>query len=201
MLNTNMVDSLHWVDSPDDDSEATNSCIEATNLTTPALSGGTAVDNELPKDDQVGDAGNGIPAPLLRIVIRAEGGEKTRQDHYQVGDDGDEDAASSSIGEQEQVEKQEWCRERPVDVSCPVDLTVDVMVGVWDVLVLLRLDDVVVADAVASGHGEVGQRGKDDDQSGDDVVEPLGLCILLAWWRSRQAGIIVLRVVRSMTCP
>ena len=42
-------------------------------------------------------------------------------------------------------------------------------------LVLFSQDDVMVANAVAAGHGEVGARGEDDDQSGHNMVEALGL--------------------------
>lgn len=41
-------------------------------------------------------------------------------------------------------------------------------------LVLLLGGNVVVADAVAAGHGEVAERGKDHNQGGDDVVQALG---------------------------
>ena len=49
-------------------------------------------------------------------------------------------------------------------------------IGVRDVLVLFGFNDLVEADAVVAGHCEVRQGGKDDDQSGDDVVETLALC-------------------------
>ena len=42
-------------------------------------------------------------------------------------------------------------------------------------LVGLTLDDVMVADSVARGHGEVRAGSEDGDQSGYDVVEALGL--------------------------
>ena len=174
---------LHRIDSPDDDGEATNGTVEVANLTTLATSCLTAVDDELPDDDEIGDAGNGIPAPLLAGALGAKGSKETSQNHDDISDDGNEHAATARTSKQEQVDEQEWCSEGPVNVACPVDFAEDVLVGVWDVLVLLLHDDVVVADAVASSHGEVGQGGKDDDHRGDDVVEALGLCRVLAWSR------------------
>jgi hypothetical protein len=47
---------------------------------------------------------------------------------------------------------------------------------VRNVLVLFGQNDVMVADAVTAGHCEVRQGGKDDDQSGDNMVETLALC-------------------------
>jgi hypothetical protein len=53
------------------------------------------------------------------------------------------------------------------------------MVGGWDVLVVISIDGLVVGDTVAASHGEVGQSGKRDDESSEDVVETLRL-----WWVS-----------------
>ena len=167
--------NLNWVDSPDDDSEASDGGIEAANLTTLGRSSSTSVDDELPENDQVGNAGNGVPAPLLWSALRAEGSEETSQDHDHVGDDGNEDAATCSTGQEQEIEEQEWCGHGPIDIAGPVDLAVDVVVGVWDMVVLVGLDDVVEADAVSGSHGKVRAGGEDDDQSGHDMVETLAL--------------------------
>merc|ERR1712087_59285 len=128
---------------------------------------------ELPDDDEVSNAGNGVPAPLLRGALSAVGGEETGQDHDQVSDDGDQDAAAVHASEQAQVEQQERGGDGPVDVTGVVDLTVDVVGGVRDVLVRLALHNVVVASAVAAGHGEVGQSSGDGDQRSDNVIQTL----------------------------
>ncbi len=131
--------------------------------------------DELPDDNEVGNAGNGVPAPLLGGALRAEGSEETGQDHDDIGNDGNEDGPAVHASEEAQIEEQERGGDGPVDVAGPVDLAVDVLLGVWNVLMLLLDDDVVVADAVAAGHGEVGQSGEGDDESSDDVVEAVFL--------------------------
>jgi hypothetical protein len=64
--------NLHGVDGPDDEGEATNGSEEVADLAT--LGGGSvaAVEDELPDNDEVGNAGNGVPAPLLGGLLRAE---------------------------------------------------------------------------------------------------------------------------------
>ena len=59
------------------------------------------------------------------------------------------------------------------------------MVGVWDVILLVGLNNVVVADAVSRGHGEVRARGEDYDQSGHNMVETLALRKVLIGVKSK----------------
>ena len=136
---------------------------------------GTAVDDELPDNDEVCNAGNGVPAPLLWCALRAEGSEETSQDHDDISDNGNEHLSTIRTCEQEQVEEQEWCRDRPVDVTCPVDLAVDITVSVWNVVVLFLDNNMVIADTVTACHGEVRDRCKDDNEGRDNVIETLGL--------------------------
>jgi hypothetical protein len=49
------------------------------------------------------------------------------------------------------------------------------VLGGGNVLVVLLLGGVVVADTVAAGHGEVGESGEGDNEGGQDVVQTLGL--------------------------
>jgi hypothetical protein len=198
-LDISQASSLHWVDGPDDQGEATNSSEEAADLATLGSSGSTAVDNELPDDDQVSSASNGVPAPLLWCVLRAESSEETSQDHDHISDDGNENIGATETSKQSQVEEQERGGQAPIDITSPVDLAVDVLGGVRDVLVGLADDDVVVANAVAAGHGEVRHGGKDGDQSSDNVVETAGLeaCVSMNLSRIQVAG---LRLARSRPC-
>jgi len=171
--------NLHGVDGPDDKSEATNGSEEVANLAT--LGGGSvaAVEGELPDDDEVGNASNGVPAPLLRGLLRAERGEETSEDHDDVGNNGDQDVGTGKTSEQGKVEEQERGGDGPVNVTGPVDLAVDVVLGGRDVLVVLLLGGVVVADTVAAGHGEVGESGEGDNEGGQDVIQTLGLGYVL----------------------
>ncbi len=166
---------LHRVDGPDDEGEATNGGEEVADLATLAHGHSTAVDDQVPDDDEVGEAGNGVPAPLLGGVLGAESSEETGHNHDDVGDHGHDDDTAAEAGEQAKVEEQEWGGESPVNVAGPVDLAVEVGGGVGHVLVGLTDHDVVVADAVAAGHGEVRHGGEDDDEGRDDVVQTLGL--------------------------
>ena len=102
-----LVFNLHWVDSPDDQSEATDGSEEVGDLAALVGSSATSVDEELPDDDQVGNAGNGVPAPLLWSALSAESSEETSEDHDDVGDDGDEDVATVDTSKESQVKEQE----------------------------------------------------------------------------------------------
>ena len=189
---------LHWVDSPDDDGEATDGGVEASDLAALRRSSSTTVDDELPEDDQVGDACNGIPAPLLSSFLVTEGSEETGQDHDEIGNDGDEHAASAGTGQEHQIDEQEWCRKGPINVTGPVNLTVEILVGVRDVLVLLGLDGVVEADTMTSGHCEVRHGGEDDNHGGDDVVETLGLCKESVYVLGEQRWILTIGMFHDM---
>ena len=169
---------LHWVDGPDDKSEASNGSEEVADFTALARGRTTAVNNQVPDDEQVSNAGNGVPAPLLWSALRAESGEQAGEDHNNVSDDGHEDGTTVHAGQQAEVEEQERGGDAPVDVACVVDFTVEVVLGVWDVLVRLALNDVMVPDAVAGSHGEVGQSSRDRDDGRDNVVQALRLRIV-----------------------
>jgi hypothetical protein len=165
---------LHRVDGPDDKSEASDRGKELANLATLGHGVGAAVNGEHPDDNEVGNAGNGVPAPLLRGALTAVSGEETGKNHDDIGNNGQKDVATAETGEHGQIEEEERGGQAPVDVTGPVDLAVDIVGGVRDVAVRVSDSGAVVADAVAGGHGEVGQRSKSDDESGDNVVDTLG---------------------------
>lgn len=179
-------ENLHGVDSPDDEGEATNGSEEVANLATLGSGGVAAVEDELPDNNKVGNAGNGVPAPLLGGLLRAERGEETSENHDDVGNNGDQDVGTGKTSEQRKVEEQKRGGDGPVDVTGPVDLAVDVVLGGGNVLVVLLLSGVVVADTVAAGHGEVGQSGEGDNEGGQDVVQTLGLRYVLVVLRVQE---------------
>jgi hypothetical protein len=145
---------IHWVNSPKDQGVASNGSEESLGLAILVGSSSTAVASELVDDGKVSEAGNGIPSPLLALRVTV-GGKEASENHDQVGHDSDEDAGTVETGEKGKIEEQEWSGQGPVDVSCPVYLTVDSLVCVWDMLVRLDLDDLVVVDPSAAGHGEI----------------------------------------------
>jgi hypothetical protein len=163
--------NVHWVDSPEDQSEASNGSEESLGLSILVGGGSTAVESELVDDDEVGNASNGVPSPLGSVGFVTEGSEETGEDHNEIGNNGHKDAGTIEAGEESQVEKQEWRGDGPVNISCPVDLTVSGLECVWDVLVGLNLDDLVVADSVTAGHGVVREEGKGGDESSQDVEQ------------------------------
>lgn len=168
--------NIHWVDGPKDESEPGNGAEERGGLGVLALDHTAAVERELVHDDQVGNASHAVPAPL-GCLLDGEGGEETGQNHDDIGDDGDEDVGTTEAGQQAEVEEQEWGCQGPVDVTGPVDLTVDGGVGVGEVLLRMRDGDLVLADTVVHGHGEVGDHGKGRDERGQDMEE----AFLLGW--------------------
>ena len=125
--------SLHWIDGPQNKSEASNGGEESGGLLILALNDTTAIDTELVDNDEVGNAGNGVPSPLGALVD-SKGGKETGEDHDDVSNDGDEDIGTSKTGQEGEIEKQEWGGDAPVDVAGPVDLTVDDLLDVGDVL-------------------------------------------------------------------
>lgn len=129
----------------------------------------------MPDDDEVGNAGNGVPAPLLRVAFGAESGKETSEDHDHVGNDGHEDVGTVEAGEETEIEQQERGGDGPVDVPGKEDLTVDVVLGVGHVRVALIDHNVVVGNAVAGSHGKVRESSEDGDQGGDKVENTLVL--------------------------
>jgi len=140
-----------WVGSPDDEGEGTDHAEEVADLWTLGVGGLAATNDELPDNDEVGDAGNSVPAPLLRGTLVTESSKETGQDHDNIGNHGDENVTTVKTSEKGEIEEKERSGKRPVDVTGPVDLAVDVVVGVWDVLVGLGDTGVVVGDTVTGG--------------------------------------------------
>lgn len=166
---------LHWVDSPDDQSEASDGSKEAADLTTLGSSSGAALDDELVDDYKVCNASDGVPSPLLWCVLTAKGSKETSEDHDKIGDDCNDDVSTADTGNQREIEKEKRCGNAPVNVSCPVHLSLDDVLDGQERLLLCVVNDGVVAQAVTGRHGEVGESGEEDDEGRDDVVQTLRL--------------------------
>lgn len=178
---------LHRVGGPEDEGEASESSEECLGLAVLGCSSGTAVKSNLVDYHEVGNAGPGVPAPLL-AVRGTVGSEETGQDHDQISNDSDQDRGTVEAGHEGQVHQQKWCGDRPVNISCPEDLSVGNLSGVWQtVLVANSLDNLVVVHTVTSCHGEVGEEGERGDERGQDVEQSLLLCVVSvqsSFWRS-----------------
>ena len=140
-------EGLHWVDGPEDQSEASNGTIESLGLAVLAGNSGAAVEGKLIDDDEEGNAGPGVPAPLLAVIV-AESREETSQDHDEVGNHGNQNVGTTQTSEECKVHEEEWGSDAPVNISCPVDLAVVNLGCVWDVLVRLGFGDLVQANSV-----------------------------------------------------
>lgn len=171
---------LHGVGSPEDQCVRSNGNEEGAELLALDPGIGTAVENKVPDNKDVSNAGNRVPAPLLGGTLGAVGGEETSQDHDEVSDNGHEDVGTRHAGQETEVEQQERRGDGPINVASVVDLAVDRLVRVGDMVVLGADDDLVERDAVASGHGEVGESSRERDDGRDDVIQTLVLMSLLA---------------------
>ena len=92
------------------------------------------MDSKLINDHEVGQAGNSVPAPL-GSVVPGESGKETGQDHDEVSYHGDENVGTTQASKESQIQKQKWSGDTPVNVTGPVDLTVNILGNVGNVLV------------------------------------------------------------------
>jgi len=162
----------NWVKSPEDESETSKGCEE---LSCSIVLGGhrlTARHNQLVDDDEVSCTSHSIVSPFL-ATSGTKSSEEAKEHHDEVSYNSNEDGRSIETSKESQIEEQERGGERPVDVTGPEDLTVDVLNGVGDVLVGFLDDDVGEGVSVTRGHSEVGNGGKDGDEGCDNVEESL----------------------------
>ena len=116
----------------------------------------------MPYNDEVGNASNGVPSPLLRSALATECGKKTGEDHDDIGDEGQNNVTTAEASEKGKIEEKERSGHGPVHVTCPVDyssyqhssnvprhlhptLAVNILGSVGNVVVGLALLDVVVS--------------------------------------------------------
>lgn len=132
----------------------------------------TSTDSKDIHDEEVGNTSHSVPAPG-DTLLSSEGCEESSEHHDDICHDRDQDVGSGEAGEEAEVEEQEGCGQRPVDVAGPEDLAEDVLDGVGNVLVGFLDDDVCEAAAFTGCHGEVGEGGEGGDQGGDNVEEAL----------------------------
>lgn len=128
------------------------------------------MNSELVDDDKVGQAGHGIVSPLS-VLAAAESSKETSQNHDDIGNDGNEDVGAAQSSKEGKVQEEERGGDTPVDITGPVNLTEDMLVGGGNVLVALLDDGLGEGDSITDSHGEVGDCGKGGDESGQDVEE------------------------------
>lgn len=128
----------------------------------------TAIDSELIDNNEVGSAGHGVVAPFGSF-LGSESCKETSKNHDDISNDGDEDVGAAQAAEKAKIQKQEWGGDTPVDVTGPIDFTVDNVVGVWEVLLGVLDLNLIHGDTITDGHGVVGDHGKGGDESRQNV--------------------------------
>ena len=161
----------HWIDGPKKQGETGNGSIEGLGLAVLLRDGFSTAYGKLIDDNEVGDATPSVPAPLLALLGLAEGSEHPSQNHDDIGNDSNQDVGTTETSKESKIKEEEWGCDAPVNVSCPVDLTVDSVVNIWDLVVFLSFGVLGIADAITGGHGEVGQEGEGGDEAGNYVEE------------------------------
>ena len=127
-----------------------------------------AIDSELIDHDKVGNARHGVVAPL-RSFLGCKSSEQTSKDHDDISNNGNENVGSAQAAEKRQIQQQEWGGDAPIDVTGPVDFTMNDVVGVGQMLLSVLDLDLVHGDTVTNSHGVVGDHGKGCNESRQDV--------------------------------
>jgi len=164
------ISDVHWVDGPEDEGEAGNSAEESGGLLILALDDATTVESKLIDDNQVGNAGHGVPAPLGSL-LHGKGSKETGQDHDNISDNRDENVGTTKTSQKAKIEEQKWGGDAPVDITSPVDFTVDRLESVGKMFLGLLDGDLIVADAIIDCHGEVRDGSKGGDESSQNVEQ------------------------------
>lgn len=126
----------HGVGSPQNERKQSQRSEELRDLVSAGLDGVGAVQGDVPDDEDVGNASDGIPAPLLSCLLVAVGRKETGQNHDQVSDDSHDGVGTVNAGQETKVGQQERGGNGPVDVPGEVDLTTDVVVSVGNLVVV-----------------------------------------------------------------
>ena len=165
---TNRKEDLHWVDGPKDKRESGNSSEESAGLGVLGHDNVTAVNSELVNNDEVGNASHGVVTPFGSSLL-SEGSEETSEDHNDVSNNGNENVGTAEAAEEAEIQKQKWGGHTPVDVTGPVNLTVNGVECVGEMLLGVLDLNFVDGDAVTNSHGEIGDRGKGGDKGSQDM--------------------------------
>lgn len=165
--------NLHGVGSPEDKGKQGKGAKQIRDLVSLGLDRVAAGESNVPDDEDVGNAGDGIPSPLLAALLSSVGSKEAGEDHDNVGADGHDGVCAVNASKQAQVKQEKWRGDSPVDVTSIVRLAADFVNCVGDLAVGILDVDAVKTDSMAVGHAEVGQGSCDGDHSRDVVVETL----------------------------
>lgn len=117
---------LHRVDCPENQSEACNCSIEGLCLVVLGCYSGTTVPANLIDNCNVCNACNGVPSPFLALVM-AVGSKAASNDHNEICNNCNKDVGSVQTCQKRKVEEEKWSSESPVNITCPIDFSIDNM--------------------------------------------------------------------------
>ena len=164
------MENLHGIDGPKDQGEACDGDEKCSGLLVLVLNNATSVDGKLVDDDKISNASHGIPSPF-RAFIDGDSSEETGQHHDDVSNDSDEDVGTTEPGKEGEVQQQEWGRQGPVNVTCPVDLTVNVGEGIREVLLGVLDGDHILRDTSLDSHAIVRNGGEGSNKGSQNVEQ------------------------------
>lgn len=166
----------HWINSPNHKEIKAQGPKQLGHTSPLAASHLATVQGNMPDDEEIRDAADGVPAPGLSGTLGAKGREQAAQDHDDVGDDGHQSVGTVEACEQGELQYDEGDGQDPTHVAGPVDLPADLVgVRIGAVGLVVVVDGVtVVGLAVPGGQGEIGDGGHDGHERGQHVVYPLG---------------------------
>ncbi len=130
----------------------------------------TAIDSKLVDDNEVGNASHGVVTPL-GSSLGSKGSKETGEDHDHISDNGNENVGTAQATKEAKIQKQEWGGNTPVDVSSPVDFTLNDIVSVREVLLGMLDLGLVDGDTITDSHGEVRDHGEGGDEGSQDVEQ------------------------------
>lgn len=163
-------DDVHWVHSPQNQSESANGSEEGSGLGVLRLNNVTTVDGELVDDSQIGNASDGIISPLCAWFAR-QGSKETSQNHDDVSDNGYKNVGTAQAGEKSKIQEQEWGGNTPINVAGPVDLAEDDVFRVRHVFLRFLDGNLIQGNAIVDSHGEISNGRKGRDEGSQDMEQ------------------------------
>lgn len=97
----------HRVGSPENEGEKTQGAEQLDDLSALGLDHFGSMESNVPDDKNVGDACNGVPAPLLGIALTAICRKQPGEDHDNISNNGHQCVSTIDASQQAQVEQEE----------------------------------------------------------------------------------------------
>jgi hypothetical protein len=107
----------------------------------------------------------------------SESREKTAKDEYNTGTHGSEDAGSIKSSQNAEIKQKKRSRNQPVDVTCPVNLSNDVLERVRDMVMTFSDARMMPCKPGVSCQCEICQRTDNRDGSSNVMIETFGLLL------------------------